>query len=154
MSPPLPSSSRRTSSRRSESPSNPDESSQSFAPHQQPVEAWSGATSQLWQGMGLGLDLQRQSMERWVLRQQEWMRHLSSPLGPGAWVDASLAGMRWSFQEWEQSTQDLMTAMLLMRGDLGRDRVDPLLMWCGQVAQQPWQAWSELWGAAGRRPSG
>ena len=85
------------------------------------------------------------------MRQQEWVRHLSSPLAPGAWVDASLAGMRWSFQEWEQATQDALAALLLWHGDLGRDRVDPMLDWYAQVALQPWQIVTELWRAAGQR---
>ena len=102
--------------------------------------------------MGVGLDLQQQSLQRWVLRQQEWSHHAAAaPLTPAAWLDASLASLRWGAQEWQQALQDAMAATLMVRGNLGCDEADPWLQWCAQQALHPLQAWAELWSLAGRR---
>jgi hypothetical protein len=114
-------------------------------------QAWSLALSRSWQGLGVGLDLQQQSLHRWVLRQQEWVHHAAAPVTPATWMDASLASLRWSAQESQQALQDLLAAALMLRGNLGRDPSDPLLDWWSQQAWQPLQAWSELWSLAGRR---
>lgn len=115
-------------------------------------QAWNVGLSRGWLGMGTVLDLQQQSLQRWVLRQQEWARHASAaPLTPAAWLDASLASLRWGAQEWQQMLQDAMAATLMLRGNLGRDEADPWLQWCAQQTAQPLQAWAELWSLAGRR---
>ncbi len=115
-------------------------------------DAWSSATAGLWQGLGVGLDLQQQMLQRWALRQQEWVRHSAQPISPAAWLDAALAGMRWGSQEWQQAMQDAMAASFLGWRQVAPGCSEPVLDWCGRTAWQPLQAWAELWSAAGRRP--
>lgn len=114
-------------------------------------QAWNAALARAWQGLGVGLDMQQQCLQRWVLRQQELVHRNAAPVTPAAWLDASLASLRWGAQEWQQSLQDAMAASLMWRGNLGPDQADPLLQWWSQQAWQPLQAWTELWSLAGRR---
>lgn len=116
-------------------------------------QTWNVALSRSWQGMGVGLDLQQQCLQRWVLRQQEWAHQAAAPVTPATWLSASLAALRWSAQEWQQAQQDAMAAVLMLRGNLGREQSDPLPpQWWSQQAWQPMQAWADLWSEAGRRP--
>lgn len=128
------------------------------AAHLPPLQtaAWAAlgqAGSGLWHGVGLGLDLQQQCARRWALRQQEMALHWPVPGDLGSWVNAYLAGMRWGLQESQQSFQDLMSAPLQWRGELGREPVDPLLATWNQLALQQMQAWTDFWADAGRQRS-
>lgn len=117
----------------------------------------------LWRGMEVGVDVQQQCLQRWALRQQEWLRHGHAP-GTAAWLDLALAGMRWTLQEWQQTWQDMMAAPLVLRGDLRQDQAllhrhggvpdepaDPWLELLARMGAQQMQAWVDLWACAGRQ---
>jgi hypothetical protein len=99
--------------------------------------------------------LQRQWLERVCLRCQEALVHGQTPRSAASWADLPMAGLRWSLQEWDQSLQDLLSAMLRLRGDwmmdLGRapEQFGPWppesLSACMQAWQQHAQQQSQLW---------
>lgn len=122
---------------------------------------WNEAAWVLWRGLEVGMDMQQQALQRWSLRQQEWVRHVHSPGSAAAWLDGSLAAMRWTLQEWQQAWQDAMAAPLILRGDLRQDQAlrhahavrldqdDPLLDLLTTLGPRQMQAWVDLWSRAG-----
>lgn len=99
---------------------------------------WGEASTVLWRSMEMNQRLQQQWMERMRLRGKELAVHGLGPWSPNEVWNLTLASMRWSLQEWEQATQDLMSAALTLRGDCRMDG-------CATAAQ-PDLAWEPYWG--------
>lgn len=126
---------------------------------------WGAGAAVVWHNWEALEQLHRQWLERACLRCQEALAHGQAPMSAASWADLPMASLRWSLQEWDQSLQDLLSAMLRLRGDwmmdLGRapEQVGPWpleslsagMQACQQHVQQQSQLWMQWLATASRQ---